>query len=364
MRVRTSIGSTAASVASLAATAASVLAAAAVAAVALAPAADAAEAPPPPVAASGATVHLVAEGLHTPTSFAFGDGTVFEGDGGEESSSAPPNGGVFALKRGAAIRVPGSPQFVAGVAWHRGALYVSGGSIMGPTKQKWQLLRFSGWNGTKFAKKTVIYTAPAKFEGFNGIAFGPDGRLYVGVDVGLTDGNDHGPASTSPYLYDILSMSPTGKHFHVFAKGMRQPWQLVFPKGSAVPLVSDLGQDKGAKNPPDFVLKVRRGDDFGFPSCNWTSAAACSGFAKPLVRFNAHTDVMGLAIVGSKLFMTSFVGSSGKGPGGEVLAMPLAGGKAKPVVTGFVAPVVGLGEHGGSLYIGELTGQVFRVRAK
>ena len=32
--------------------------------------------------------------------------------------------------------------------------------------------------------------------GFNGIAFAPNGRLFVGVDVGLTNNNDHGPAKT------------------------------------------------------------------------------------------------------------------------------------------------------------------------
>jgi hypothetical protein len=41
--------------------------------------------------------------------------------------------------------------------------------------------------------------------------------------------------------------------------------------------------------------------------------------------------------------------------------MPLSGGPVKPVVKGFVAPTVGLGVHGGSLYVGELTGQVFKV---
>jgi hypothetical protein len=38
------------------------------------------------------------------------------------------------------------------------------------------------------------------------------------------------------------------------------------------------------------------------------------------------------------------------------------GGKPKTLVTGFVAPVVGLGVHAGYVYIGELTGQVFRVK--
>ena len=41
--------------------------------------------------------------------------------------------------------------------------------------------------------------------------------------------------------------------------------------------------------------------------------------------------------------------------------MPLSGGKVTTAVSGFVAPVVGLGASGHALYIGELTGQVFKV---
>ena len=324
-------------------------------------AASGAAGPPPPKATNGSVVQMVAAGLKTPTSFAFGGGAVFEGDGGN-SKSGPPNGGVFVLKGGKATEIPGSPQFVAGLAWHKGALYVSGGSVTGPTSAKWQLFKWSGWNGARFTSQTAIYTAPAKFNGFNGIAFGPKGRLYVGVDVGLTDSNDHGPATTSPYLYDILSISASGKDRKVFATGMRQPWQFVFPKGSAVPLVSDLGQDTGAKNPPDFILKVHPGDNFGFPKCNGTAPTACTGFATPYMRFAPHDDIMGLGIIGNQLYMTSFLGFDGHGPGGEVLAKPVTGGKVTTVVTGFVAPVVGLGVHAGWLYIGELTGQVFRVK--
>jgi glucose/arabinose dehydrogenase len=308
----------------------------------------------------GAKVKQVAIGLHTPTSFAFGAGTLFEGDGGAETAQ-PPNGGVFAIKGGAGKLIAGSPQFVAGLAWHKGALYVSGGTVTGPKSAKWQLLKWSGWNGTTFTRRHVIYTAPKAFQGFNGIAFGADGRLYVGVDVGLLNGNDHGPAKT-PFVYDILSIKPNGKGLKVFATGIRQPWQFAFPKGSSSPFVSDLGQDapKGI-NPPDFVLRVHQGDNYGFPSCNWIVASNCTAFTKPFQRFVPHTDIMGLAIIGKRLYMTSFLGVGGKGPGGEVLSMPLSGGKAKPVVKGFVAPTVGLGVHGNSLYVGELTGQVFKV---
>ncbi len=335
--------------------AASVITAGAVASVA-----SAAGPPPPPKGVGGAKVQLVASGLHTPTSFAFGAGTLFEGDGGAETAK-PPNGGVFAIKNGTGTLISGSPQFVAGLAWHKGALYVSGGTVTGPTSARWQLLKWSGWNGTTFTNRRVVYTAPKGFQGFNGIAFGPDGRLYVGVDVGLLEWQRPRPAKT-PFVYDILSIKPNGKGLKVFATGIRQPWQLAFPKGSSSPFVSDLGQDKGAKNPPDFVLRVHQGDNYGFPGCNQIVPSKCAGLTKPFQQFGPHTDIMGMAIIGKRLYMTSFLGATGKGPGGEVLSMPLSGGTAKPVVKGFVAPTVGLGVNGKSLYVGEVgTGLVFKV---
>jgi glucose/arabinose dehydrogenase len=327
---------------------------------AVATSAVAAGPPPPPTATNGHQVQLVASGLHTPTSFAFGAGQVFEGDGGAETAS-PPNGGVFVLKNGTGTLIPGSPVFVGGLAWHKGALYVSGG-VLTAKGPKWQIQKWTGWNGTTFTSQKAIYTAPKKFQGFNGLAFGADGRLYVGVDVGLLNNNDHGPSTISPYVYDILSFNANGKGLKVFATGIRQPWQMAFPKGSSSPFVSDLGQDKGAKNPPDFVLRVHQGDNYGFPSCNWTSGSKCTGFTKPFQQFGPHTDIMGMVIMGNRLYMTSFAGPKGKGPGGEVLSMPLKGGSTKPLLKGFVAPTVGLGGNGGWLYVGELTGQIFRVR--
>jgi glucose/arabinose dehydrogenase len=342
--------------------AAALIAATAVSTGAVATAAMAASGPPPaPKATNGHPVQLVASGLHIPTSFAFGGGNVFEGDGGVVSKTAPPNGGVFVLKGGAATLIPGSPQFVAGLAWHKGALYISGGALTaaGP---KWRLWKWSGWNGTTFTKQKAIYTAPKKFQGFDGLAFGADGRLYVGVATGLLNNNDHGPANLSPYLYDILSFNANGHGLKVFATGIRQPWQMAFPAGSSSPFVSDLGQDSGAKNPPDFLLRVHKGDNYGFPSCNWTSASKCKGYAKPFQQFDPHTDLMGMVIMGKRIYTTSFLGLGATGHG-EVLSLPLSGGKIRPLVTGTIAPVVGLGAHAGWLYFGEVdAGLVYRVK--
>jgi hypothetical protein len=338
---------------------AAIAAAAVVSTGALASVAVAAGGPPPPSATNGAKVKLVATGVRTPTSFAFGGGTVFEGDGGNKEKGVP-NGGVFVLKGGKAKLLKGSPPFVGGLTWHNGTLYVSCGALS-KSGVSWQLQAWSGWNGKRFAKQKVIWTAPKKLDGLNGIAFGSDGRLYVGVDVGLLHQGDHGPAVT-PYVYKILSFKRNGSDLKVFASGIRQPWQFAFASGSSSPYVSDLGQDSGAKNPPDFVLKVKQGDNYGFPKCNWINSSACKGFTKPFTRFPPHSDIMGLAIIGNKLYMTSFVGHGPSHQGGEVYSMPLKGGTYTPVVTGFVAPTVGLGANKGTLYIGELSGQVFSVR--
>jgi glucose/arabinose dehydrogenase len=315
--------------------------------------------PPPPTSPTGKTVSLVAAGggLAVPTSFAFGKGTIFEGDGGKESG--PPSGGVFVLKGGKAASVASSLKFVAGLAWHKGALYVSGGTPVGKSAV-WSIQKWSGWNGKKFASQKAIFTAPSGFDGFNGIAFGPDNRLYVGVDLGLQGNHDHGPA-TLPFAYSILSMNADGSNLEQFATGIRQPWQLAFAPGSKNPLVSALNQDSGPPA-PDYVLKVHEGDDFGFPICNGTKASSCALFAKPFQTFAPHTDIMGMAIIGKTLYMTSFANTTGKGPGGEVVSMPLTGGKLTPVLTGFVAPTVGLGVDQGKLYVGELTAEVFSVK--
>lgn len=318
----------------------------------------------PPKLFGGAKLSLFASGLKNPTSFAFGDGEVFAGDSGGEQKV--PNGGVYVLRGGTATKIPKSPVFVAGMEFHDGVLYMSG-AVLGHTGPQFEILAWSGWNGKTFMTRKVVYTAPPKFQGFDGLAFGPDGRLYVGADTGLLNNNDHGPANLSPYLYDILSMDTSGKALKVFATGIRQPWQMAFAPGSRSPFVSDLGQDgpKSVKNPPDFLLKVSRGQNYGFPDCNQTTGSPCASFAKPFASFAPHSDIMGVAVSGGMLYLGSFVGMGGHG-GGALYAMPISGGQPKPVVTGFQAATDALAAHNGFLYVGGSTdkgaGYVYRVK--
>jgi glucose/arabinose dehydrogenase len=317
--------------------------------------AAAANAQPLPTSSNGSPVALVASGLGTPTSFAFGDGAVFEGDGGN-STTAIPNGGVFLLRDGTATRLADSPQFVAGLAWHDNALYISGGSVTA-TGAVFVLARWSGWNGSSFTHRQILYVAPPGFDGANGIAFGANGRLYVGVDVGLTDGNDHGPASLTPGLYDIVTFNANGGDLQVFATGIRQPWQMAFLPGSNDPFVSDLGQDADRAEPLDYLLHVSQGQNYGFPD----AVPGSPGTPMAFQSFAPHTDVMGVAIFGSHIFLSEF-GAAPPARSPQVVSIPLTGGTPNTLLSGFVAPIVGLGIHNDRLYVGELTGDVYSVR--
>lgn len=335
--------------------------------------------PPAPTSPTGLKVHLVATGLNTPTSFAWGHRAMFAADGAQSrTNSSDLTGGVYQLKKGKARKLRNSVVWASGLAFHEGVLYVSAVTRTKSGTMKSQILAWRHWNGKNFTRRHAIYTAPAGYQGFNGLAFGPDGRIYVGSDVGLFNGNDRGPASTSPYLYDILSMTTRGRNVKVFARGIRQPWQMAFPTGSSSPIVTDLGAntEPSNPNPPDLLLKVKSGDNFGFPTCDWTQTTTgngkgkkttvskkCKPYTAPLTWLAPHTDPGGIGIIGQTMYFSEFgfVGASAGLPP-AVASLPVSGkGTPKRLVIGSV-PIIGLKVHSGSIYFGDLAGRVYRVK--
>lgn len=125
----------------------------------------------------------------------------------------------------------------------------------------------------------------------NGIAFGPDGKLYVGV--GST--TDHG-LLREEYEASMLRMNPDGSELEVFATGFRNPYDLAFsPEGELFAIDNNPDQfDAGLPYlPAEELNHVREGLDYGFPDV----------FAPPL---NGYGDTEPPAA----LFLAS-VGSSG-----------------------------------------------------
>jgi glucose/arabinose dehydrogenase len=154
-----------------------------------------------------------------------------------------------------------------------------------------------------------------------------------------------------------------GTHVRTVARGLRQPFQLTFVKGRRYPYVTVLGQDETPKAvPPDFIVVARPGQNYGFAKCTWFKPKACRGYARPKKFLPKHFSPMGIGAIGQRLFVASFEGNGLKPKAPTVVTLSANGGRVKKFLTGFVAPVVGVGTHAGSVYVGELTGAVYRVR--
>ncbi len=315
------------------------LAAAALAAVvATAAGAAAAKAPRPPEAAGGRAVTVVGRGVPTPTAFAVFAGRLFVAGYGDEHDPDVA-GGLYLLGGGKALKVPGSPDHVFGLASVRGTLYLSTGAT---------ILAWSGWDGTRFQSSRVVTTMDDG--AFNGLAVGPDGLLYAGANVDTT--------SNPAYVSSFLSVDPATGSIDVVATGIRQPWQPLFLPGRSLPLVSDLNQDDlGPNRPADYLVEIERGANFGYPSCPATPST-CGSYTKPFAQFRAHASPMGLGFLRGRLYVALY-GGVGKGP--EVVSMPPRGGKPIPFLTGYPAPVIAVGTAGGNLYTGDQSGAIYRV---
>jgi glucose/arabinose dehydrogenase len=320
-----------------------VLMAALAAGIALAAAGAAANVPALPQAAGDRTVTVVARGVPTPTEFAVFAGRLFVAGYGDEHNLNMA-GGVYILRGGKAIRVPGSPQHVWGLAAAKDTLYLSTGQA---------LLAWSGWNGARFLKTRVVRT-PDGYGTFKGPAVGPDGLIYVGAEA------DPRPSSppTQSFSASFVSVDPASGSTRIIATGIRQPWMPLFLPGHVLPLVSSLNQDDlGPNRPPDYLLAIKRGANYGFPTCPATPSS-CSNYARPLVELPPHSSPMGLGYLNGKLYVALY-GGLGKGP--VVVSMSPSGGTPTPFLSGFPARVIALGTAGGNLYAGDQSGVIYRV---
>ena len=301
-----------------------------------------AKASPLPQASGNRTVTVVARGVPTPTEFAFFNGRLFVAGYGDEHNPDVP-GGLYVLDGRKATKVPGSPKHVYGIAAGKNTLYLSIGQA---------LLAWSDWNGTRFRKTRVIRT-PDGYGSFRGPSVGPDGLIYVGAE---TDPRPSGPPT--PISASFVSVDPTTGSTNVIANGIRQPWMAIFLPGHALPLVSALNQDDlGPKRPLDYLLAIKRGANYGFPTCPATPST-CANYTQPLVKLPPHSSPMGLGYLNGKLYVALY-GGLGKGP--VVVSMPSSGGTPKPFLSGFPARVIALGTAGGALYAGDQSGTIYRV---
>ena len=209
--------------------------------------------------------------LEHPTSLSFApDGSLTVAlQGGAVASVDARTGETRELARG--FKLP------LGILWALGSLYVSDDGTV------WRLR-----DGSRTAIVTGIPTLQHQTDG---LALGPDGRIYLGVGATCNACNEKDPRSAS-----IVRFSPEGGQVEVFARGFRNPYDLAFNPADGSLWATDNGRDDLGTQVPDELNLVQQGKHYGWPDCSGRGRGSnCSGTVRAVLELEANSSSDGLA---------------------------------------------------------------------
>src|SRR5262245_34801644 len=221
---------------------------------AAAPTRSAADVTAPP----GVKVAVWATGLSNPTAMTFGpDGRLYVAELG---------GQVLALAAAAdktRMTFATGLESPLGLAFYNADLYVG---------RRGGVTRLTDTNGDGVADQTVTVLdgLPALRHQTDGLAFGPDGRLYIGQ--GTT--SDRGETGIVKLEGSILVAERDGSGLRVFASGTRNPYGVAFLPGASTLFAVDNGRDVPASGVPDELNQIIDGGNYGWPDCWGTNGGS------------------------------------------------------------------------------------------
>jgi putative membrane-bound dehydrogenase-like protein len=241
----------------------------------------------------GFAAFAAAEDLSNPTSIAVdGDGRVYVSElGGVVWRLRDENGdGVFEA-RDRFVEVAPSIDGIAVAP--DGAVYVSHTGRV-------TVARDAGAGGEAASVQEIVSGLPSGRHQNNGLAFGPDGRLY------LTNGSTCNDCQeTDPRSATILRLNPDGTNLEVFARGLRNSYDLTFTTDGRL-WATDNGADPPCATIDELNL-IQEGKDYG-----WPYSPACDALAKgerPVANLGYFTSSDGLAYYDADSFPSQYRGS-------------------------------------------------------
>jgi glucose/arabinose dehydrogenase len=242
---------------------------------------------------AGVTAAVWAEGLTAPTSLAFGpDGRLYVAELSGQVVALADLDGNGAADPGVRVVYARGLSVPLGLAFYASDLYV--GRHGGVSR-----LRDTDGDGVAEVSETVVEGLPATRHQTDGLAFGPDGRLYIGQ--GST--SDRGETGVVDREASILVVERDGSDLRVFASGTRNPYDLAFFPGTDLLFATDNGRDVPTTGVPDELNLIVDGGDYGWPGC-WGAARgpACAGTLSPVAELPAHAAAGGLVFYTGDLF--------------------------------------------------------------
>ena len=236
----------------------------------------------------GANVYFL--GLSNPTSIAVsGEGTVYvsEQDGAIAALTDDDSDGTADSVR---LYARG---FVAplGLLHHEDILYVShrGGVTA--------LTDFNG-DGQVDDIEAIVSDLPVGIHQNNGLALGPDGKLYLTLGSTCNACRERSELSAS-----VLRLNPDGSDVGVFSSGLRNVYDIAFHPEDGTLFGADNGRDELELHVPEELNLLVDGGNYGWPDC-WGDGqgSSCEGTLPPIVEMEERSSANGLLFYTGSMF--------------------------------------------------------------
>ncbi|MDL1902705.1 hypothetical protein FBR02_18285 [Anaerolineae bacterium CFX9] len=289
-------------------------------------------------------------------------------------------GAVYVLEGETPVRYSGDLISPLGLAFQPGTneLYVSGRTTLEQGGSLWHIPAGGGDAATIISDLPCCYSLIDNQP--NGMIFGPDGFLYLGVG----SRSDHGEppegsrlqvAAIEPFEAAVLRIQPHTGEIETFASGLRNPFDITFSSSGQF-YVTDVGTVSGIG---DRIVALESGGFYGFPYWRARGCERCpvsTGSLRPLpdlIALTPFTLPRGLvSYTGTQFpvnfFDTLFVSLWNAVEGGQQIIHidPARAGsdgyQPQPFVTGLIRPTDVILDPDGALVIADYVyGHIWRV---
>ena len=296
----------------------------------------------------GFRVETFVRGLDSPTAMAFGPRGVLylTQEGGEVVRVDPRTRRTRVILRG--FKTP------LGLAWHRGALFVSAQGAL--------------WRVERGERRAIVSGLPfGRHQQDNVVA--RRGRLYFGSGSTCDVCSERSRLSAT-----VLSVKPDGTGLRVVARGLRNPYGLAVAPRTGRLYASVNERDRlGDKEPAETVVEVRQGRNFGWPRC-WPShrlkrlRGSCRGVTSPVAYLEPHSAPGGMAFWNGALYVAEWGEYLERKHGRKLTRVVLRPGRQAAVstfATGFSHPLaVAVDPRGALLVADHGRGVVYRIQKR
>ncbi len=247
-----------------------------------------------------------------------------------------------------------------------GLLYVGDALYVSDSGTVWRLAR---------GERTAIVRGIPTFEhATDGMALGPDGRIYLGVGSTCNACHEKDPRNGT-----IVRFRPDGSEFEIFARGFRNPYDVAFHPADGSLWATDNGRDDLGVEVPDELDLVQQGKHYGWPDCYGKGRGSnCDGTVGAVIELESNSSSNGIAFYTGASFPTEYRqnafiaqwGSFRRTRGRKLVRVVLVkregryAARALDFATGFDAPLdVVVGPRDGALYIADHgRGTIYRIR--